>query len=122
MSHDPIAYHVDSELLITDIPRECIEDCTVPGQSADASVAYWRAHLGFTVDRARAIDCLAGYGAWERDDLDSRTDDDLAEIVLWIACGDFAEHIYECDNASVDPFDPDLDLQTNCGSSVFVLE
>lgn len=99
--------HVDHVLTIDQIPFECIEDCSGPG-AADESIAYWRKRLGFTVDRDRAITCLAGYGAWDREELESDDDDTLAERVLWIACGNFAEW--------------DGTEDSNSGSDIFVLE
>lgn len=120
-----MAIHVDYVLNLTDLPDECILDCGEgPGQK-DAAVNHWRDALNFTVDRAKAIDCIAGYGAWEREDLENREDDDLAEIILWLACGNFAEYIFECQNHKppIDPrgerpdgFDP------SAGSDIFVLE
>ena len=112
--------HVDRELLITDVPREAIMECSAPGQ-VDEDVTYWREQLNLTVNRERAIECLAGYGAWERDDLNGRTDDDLAEIVLWLACGNFAEYITECEADGLDPFDGEYH-ESNCGSDTFVLD
>ncbi len=93
------------EFLISDIPQECIEDCSGPG-SVDAAVNYWRKELNFQVDRKNALNCLDGYGAW--DDLDTWDDNRLAETVLWLACGDFSAWDGTEDSA--------------CGSDLFVLE
>ena len=100
--------HVDRELTIDDLPKDCIEDCTWPGCDAAPACQHWRQELGFTVDRERAIGCLADYGAWERDELAASSDEDLAEKVLWLACGSFSE------------WDGTEDCA--CGSDIFVLE
>lgn len=114
--------HVDYCLSIADIPRECVEDCSQPG-SADDAVAYWLAELGFTVDRAKTIACLTGYGAWEPEELASDTDETLASRVLWLACGNFSEFITGAESAGVDPYgELPEGFETNCGSDIFVLE
>lgn len=82
--------HVDYVLYPEDLPFECIADCSSVGDVSEA-VEYWRRHLGFSVDRSRAIDCLCGYGSWERGDLEAMSDEDLAEKILWMACCDFRE-------------------------------
>lgn len=100
--------HVERELLIEDIPQECIEDCTWPGCDAAPACQHWREVLGLTVDRENAIRCLEGYGAWEREELEASKDEDLAEKVLWLACGAFSEWDGTEDSSS--------------GSDIFVLE
>ncbi len=100
--------HTDSILYIDDLPAECIEDCTRPGMAADAAVQHWRETLDFTVNRKRAVECLCSYGAWERAELEASSDEDLAERILWLACGNFDEW----DGTDDSP----------CGSDIFVLE
>lgn len=73
-----------------ELPADCVRDCSHAGQ-CDADVAFWRAQLDFQVPRDLAIAYLAEFGAWERADLMAKGDDDLADIVLWIACGDLRE-------------------------------
>lgn len=99
--------HVDYDLTIDQLPRECIDECSGPGR-ADEVVAYWRKRLGFTVDRTRALASLAGYGAWERDELATWDDERIAETVLWLACGNFSEW--------------DGTPESACGSDLYVLE
>ena len=101
-----MSLHIDSTLSIDQLPAECISDCSTPGQDAAPAVDHWRRTLGFTVDRARAIACLKGYGAWE--DLPDQTDEDLAEKILWIACCNFREW-----DGTIDP---------TSGSDIFCLE
>jgi len=100
--------HVDRELMIEQIPTECIEDCSRGGVDAAPAVQHWRQTLGFTVDRERAIECLTGYGAWARVDLEATSDEDLADKILWLACGSFQEW----DGTEDSP----------CGSDIFYLE
>jgi nuclear transport factor 2 (NTF2) superfamily protein len=50
------------------------------------TVDMWRERLGFTVDRERATSYLAE--VWEREELESLSDEVLARRVLWMACGE----------------------------------
>ena len=115
--------HVDSELMIEELPRECVEDCSAGGRDADPYVTEWRERLGFTVDRTNAIEAVAQYGAWTREELAAKSGTELAEIVLWLACGDFSEYISEAERAGVDPYNrPSVDVfEPNCGSDVFTI-
>ena len=113
-------------ILITDLPRECIEDCGMGGGAKDAAVEHWiRDARVKPVIEALPADamrqCLEGYGAWEEDEL---LDDDLSrERILWLACGTFAEYIRECEEKGIDPFgDRPDDFDPNCGSDLFSLE
>lgn len=118
-----MSIHVSYDLTINQIPRECIKDCSQPGP-ADATVAYWREQLGFTVDRDRAVRCLKGYGAWDGEELAAMSDEDIAEIILWLACGNFSEYATEAADAGFDGYTgarPD-DFDPSCGSDLFVLE
>lgn len=115
--------HVSTVLYLSDLPRECIEDCTRPGCDAAPAVQHWREVLGFTVARRRAVDCLDGYGAWSREELNAKSDEEIAEIVLWLACWDFAEFITECEREGVDPYGERPEgFDPSCGSDLFVLE
>lgn len=71
------------------IPAECVSDCSARGDVSEP-VAYWRKRLAFVVPRDLAIAYLSGFGAW--DDLDTISEDTLAERCLWIACGDIKEN------------------------------
>jgi hypothetical protein len=72
------------------IPQEAVDDCTGPGP-ADESVEYWQKKLNFNVPRDLAIRYLREFGAWEQGALKDMSDLDLAQKVLWIACGDLKE-------------------------------
>ena len=100
--------HVSYNLGIEQLPSECIADCGKGDGAKDSAVAYWRDKLEFTVDRARAVNCLAGYGAWTREELAKDDDETLAGRILWLACGNFAEW----DGTENSP----------SGSDIFVLE
>ena len=97
---------MNTVLYIEDFPEECIDDCTRPGDATPA-VQHWREALGFTVPADEARECLVGYGAWTLDELYTWSDDRLAECILWLACGSFAE----CDS-----------LDADSGSDVFCIE
>ena len=73
------------------IPKEAVEDCSRPGP-ADSSVAYWQEKLKFNVPRAKAISYLGEFGAWTREELEAKSDNDIAQIVLWTACNDIKEN------------------------------
>jgi hypothetical protein len=77
-------------LLLGVLPAECVADCSHAG-ACDADVASWRARLEFTVPRGQAIAYLREFGAWTPADLAGRTDDELAELVLWSACCEIRE-------------------------------
>jgi len=113
--------HIVSHVDIAQIPADCIRDCSCSGRADDA-VAHWLKELEFTVDRARAIRCLQGYGAWDGDELDASTDEELASRVLWLACNDFSEFMTHCEGAGVDWRSPLDDFDPSSGSDIFVLE
>ena len=71
------------------IPEEAVEECSRGGQDAIEPVKKWVAELGFKVPRDLAIKYLSEFGAW--DDLESESDDELANKVFWLACGDINE-------------------------------
>ena len=71
------------------IPEEAVEECTRGGQDAIEPVKKWVVQLGFKVPRDLAIKYLKEFGAW--DDLESESDDELANKVFWIACSDINE-------------------------------
>ena len=96
--------HVDYELTIDQLPRECITGCSSP----IPAVQHWRETLGFTVNRERAVKCILGCGIRGADELAAKNDDEIAEIVLWLACVNFSEW----DGTEDSP----------CGSNIFVLE
>ncbi len=107
--------HVVSILYIDQLPEECIHECSGPGDNSQA-VAYWRAELGFTVDRTNAVNCLRGYG-YEPDRVEVFSNEQLAEHVLWLACADFSEYLrWREDNPEA------LDGECPCGSDIFSLE
>ena len=73
-----------------EIPENCVKECHHQG-ACDADVERWVKELNFQVPRDKAVDYLVEFGAWDRDELNAMSDKDLAEKVLWIACGDIQE-------------------------------
>lgn len=73
-----------------EIPQPAVEACYHSGQ-CQGDVEHWRKVLNFTVPRQKAIDYLEGYGAWEVEEMNAWSEEELAEKVLWIACGDISE-------------------------------
>ncbi len=104
-----IDYVFDIDDLPEDIRDECISDCSGQGDVSQA-VEYWREKLNFTVNRNKAIQCLAGYGSWSRSELAKSTDEQLADRILWLACCNFNE------------WDGNEDGESASGSPQFVLE
>ena len=86
-------------LCIRDLPEQCITDCSASGDVTGA-VEHWQRSLPFNVEPEAARRCLAGYGAWDDDDLAAASPTSLAQRVLWLACCDFAEHESNLDYGS----------------------
>ena len=77
------------------IPASCIEDCAGPGQK-DNEVAMWVEELGFAngMPIEKAKNYIEEYGAWDREELDAKSDEEIAQIVLWLFCGNVHEEAY----------------------------
>jgi len=123
MPLDFLPFHWDggnnsTSLEFNDLPRECIDDCSHSG-SCDADVQHWRKSLNFSVNREMAMRYLISTGGWDKDDLRDHSDEDLAEKILWLACGTFKDYLAECESKELDPLESP---ETNCGSSFFTLE
>ena len=84
--------HIEKYLSLDQLDRTTIEDCS-HGGACDEDVAYHRKRLALTVNRDNAIRCLKNYGAWDDSELENKDNEDLAEIILWIACGDFRDYL-----------------------------
>jgi hypothetical protein len=102
---------------INDLSRECIEGCSHSGQCF-SDVEFWRRKLNFRVNKESAIRYLSQTGGWTLEELNEHTNDGLANKILWLACGEFSEYIFECEAKNIDPF-KNTDYQSNCGSSWF---
>jgi len=97
--------HITDNLYIEDIPLDCINECMVPGQSSDAAIAKWVKKLNFTVDIDNARRFIKSYGI---DEVDFKSDEDLAPWILWIACGAFKDQLdWQERNPDADPLDSD---------------
>ena len=73
------------------IPEECVKDCTHMGP-CDADVKYWREKLNFEVPRQLAILYIKDIGAYEEEETEEMTHEELAEYILWCVCFDIKEH------------------------------
>jgi len=76
-------------------PPDCVKDCSASGP-VDDSVDFWINELNFSVPRDLSISYLKEFGAWSLESdgdtgLNDMTDRELAEKVLWLACGDISE-------------------------------
>lgn len=81
-----------NEIALSDLPPECIRDCSAAGQVSGA-VDYWRKRLGLLMPRREAQAALARTGAWSVADLVACDNGTIAARILWLACCDFAEFI-----------------------------
>lgn len=82
-------YDVESGDLLLRATAECLLDCSVPGQPADESVAYWLPRVEWIADEATLRRALYGYGAW--DDIQTADLDTIKGRVLWIQAGYYRE-------------------------------
>lgn len=96
--------YINDCIYIKDIPQDCIDDCSQGGRDAISYVQKWIKRLDFSVDVEKAINCLSEYGAWSVEELQADTAEELAEKVLWIACGDFSEYQYDSERYGSDIF------------------
>lgn len=80
----------DLGVFVGELPQECILQCSAPGP-CDAAVTKWREALEFSVPREKAIAYIRETGGWPAEELVLMKDKTLADIVLWIACGDMRE-------------------------------
>ncbi len=69
-------------------PADCITECSASGDVSEA-VEYWVRNLEFNPPRDLAIRYLREFGAW--DDLETATDETLAQRILWSAMCDIRE-------------------------------
>lgn len=80
----------ESGELIRKIPTECVSDCSHSGD-CEIDCTYWVKKLNFIIPRDKTIAYLKEFGAWTLEDLNSKNDEELAIITLWVACNDIAE-------------------------------
>lgn len=76
---------------LKEIPEECVEDICHPGP-ADEAAEEWVERLGFEVPREKAIEYLREYGAWDKEELEAKSDKDLAITCLWLGAWDTKEN------------------------------
>jgi len=113
--------YVDSILTIEDVPVEAINDLTVPGVDAAPAAQHWREVLSFSVNRENAVECLTKFGAWNRAELKNKSDNELSEIVLWLACGSFKDRLNDIENGNYHTNEFG-EVETPGGSDIFPLE
>ena len=78
------------------LPMECIVDCSHSGK-CDSDVEYWTDQLAFAdgLPLDKAIEFIAEYGAWDREELSQKSPEEIAQIVLWIFCGNLKDEAYQ---------------------------
>lgn len=76
--------------LLRDIPEEMLTQCSHPGP-CDLDVRDVRNELEFEVPRHLAIPYLRQYGAWNDNELNTLSDDELADKILWLFAGDLQD-------------------------------
>lgn len=106
---------VTDSLDISELPKDCIIDCSAPGPADDA-VEYWRKELDFHVDPERARKYIVSTGGWDPEETAEMDEAQLAGIILYLACNDFNEQLtWEEDNPEKAPED------SSCGCSYFCM-
>lgn len=78
------------------LTKDCIRDCSHQGQCYP-DIQYWLKQPRIANQMSRispedAKNCLKGYGAWNDEELNNHEDN--LERVLWIACNDAKEQIF----------------------------
>lgn len=84
----PITFKPEGWLVSGQFPADCIESCSTSGSNDDA-VEFWVSKLDFSPPRDLMERYLGEYGAW--DDLQTASDETLAQRVLWTAMHDIRE-------------------------------
>lgn len=75
----------DGRMAIRDLPADCWQDCSRPGQPADDAVAFWLQRLQFDGPAWLIREHLAGYGAWDACQLADHTANRARLLWIW-AC------------------------------------
>lgn len=78
--------HIVDYLSLSELPLECINECTVPGRASDPYVDKWLKKLDFTVDSENARSYIKAHGIEDTETMDDKA---LASYILWMACGSF---------------------------------
>jgi hypothetical protein len=94
---------MDYSFIELELTRQCIEECTPPGQDAEGAVTKWLARPEVSTQFAKltlldTARILYGYGAWEVAELGDLQDN--LRRLLWLACGDIENDpdntLHEC--------------------------
>jgi hypothetical protein len=86
-------YYLTAGSILEDgeLPETCVSECSDSGDVSDA-VFSWRDEIGFTVSRGEAKQYLKRLGAWDKEELDEMTTQEMAAKVLWLACCEIKEN------------------------------
>lgn len=92
------------------LPMDCIMDCSHSGK-CDSEVEYWTDQLAFAdgLPIDKAIEFISEYGAWDREELSQKSPEEIAQIVLWIFCGNLKDEAYQFMRDGDSEDWPDLD-------------
>lgn len=92
------------------LPMDCIMDCSHSGK-CDSEVEYWTDQLAFAdgLPLDKAIEFISEYGAWDREELSQKSPEEIAQIVLWIFCGNLKDEAYQFMRDGDSEDWPDLD-------------
>jgi len=77
---------------IKDIPRPCIMALAGP-TNATPYVGDWRRELVFEVDIGQARKHILSTGRWSEEEIEDMGDEEISEIILWLACCNFKEFL-----------------------------
>lgn len=69
-------------------------DCEGSCTAVVKGIREWSAN-GLGIPRQGMIDGLLEYGAWDKDELEAKTDEQLEAIIVWLVSGDIQDAIGE---------------------------
>jgi hypothetical protein len=81
-----------AELLLEDLPFECVQQVGATGGDRTADALLWQRKLSFTVNLECAKRHLIATGGWTMAQVRAQTAEETAAIILWIVCGEFYEY------------------------------
>lgn len=84
-------------LTIGDLPPEVVMTLGTMGEKTKLALE-WQQKLDFNVNERAAKDYLKRTGGWFERELRGMLPDTASAIILWLACGDFVEHVRDQTN------------------------
>lgn len=101
--------HITDYIAISDLPEECIKECSKGGRRADPYVEKWLEKLNITFESKTARKYIKFMGIDGTDKMDDHT---LNMYALWIVTGFFSDYLFDKEQ------DPNGDPDNYCGSDL----